>query len=139
MSWPILAIISALLFSTSNVITKTFQPKLNSGLGMFVFSIGVLITSAITAVVYKSGAAPKFSWSPVYLALAAGTVYTLAQLLFIITLAKNAPLSIAIPIIVGGIAVGGVVTGIAFFGESLSLMRIIGIVTVLIGTVILSR
>ncbi len=140
MNWPIVAILSALLYSASNAITKTFQPKLTSGIGMFIFSVGVFIASALIAIFMKSGGnVPKFSWGPVSLALASGFVWAFAQLLLLVAFAKNAPLSIAVPMIVGGIAVGGVLTGIAFFGETLSPIRIIGIVTVLIGTVILSR
>lgn len=139
MSWPILAIVSASLYSLSNVITKVFQPKLSSGVGIFIFSIGVFLSSTLIALFFKSGTIPKFSWQPAYLALASGFVWAFAQLFFILTIGKNAPISAAIPVVVGGIAVGGVLTGIAFFGETLSLMRIIGIVTVLIGTVILSR
>lgn len=140
MNWPILAILSGLLFAGSNAITKAFQPKLPSALGMFIFSAGVFLTSAFLALFIRSAAgAPKFTWPPSYLALTSGFVWAFAQFLLIVAFAKHAPISIAIPIVVGGIAVGGVLTGLLFFGETLSLMRIIGIVTVLIGTVILSR
>ena len=140
MNWPIIAVISALLYAGSNAITKTFQPKLTTGVGMVVFSAGVFLTSLLVAMFMKpTGTVPKFSWPPVYLALASGFVWAFAQLALLITFAKGAPISIAVPIIVGGIAVGGVLTGIAFFGETLSLVRIVGIVVVLIGTVMLSR
>lgn len=140
MNWPILAVLSALLYSLSNAITKMFQPKLSTGLGMFIFSTGVFLASALIAIGMKSGGiTPKFSLPPAYLAIISGIVWAFAQLLLIVTFSKDAPISIAVPIIVGGIAVGGVLTGLVFFGETLSFMRIIGIVTVLIGTVILSR
>lgn len=139
MSWPILAILSALLYSLSNAITKVFQPKLSSGVGIFIFSIGVFFSSTLIALFFKFGTAPKFSWQPAYLALASGFVWAFAQLFFIVTIGKNAPISAAIPVVVGGIAVGGVLAGLMFFGETLSIMRIVGIMTVLIGTIILSR
>lgn len=140
MSWPILAVLSGLLFAGSNAITKAFQPKLPSALGMFIFSAGVFLTSAFLALFIKSGAgAPKFTWAPSYLALTSGFVWAFAQFLLIVAFAKHAPISIAIPIVVGGIVVGGVLSGVAFFGETLSFIRIIGITIVLIGTIILSK
>lgn len=140
MNWLTLSLLSALFYAGSNALTKLFQPKLSTGLGMFIFSIGVFVASAVMAVFVKSGnSVPKASVAPILLAISSGCVWAIGQYLLIVTFAKNAPISVALPIILSGIAVGGILTGVTFFGETLSLTRIIGIVIVLIGTFVLSK
>ncbi|MEK7577204.1 MAG: hypothetical protein AAB492_01120 [Patescibacteria group bacterium] len=140
MNWITASILSAVLYSTSNAVTKVFQPKLSFGIGMVLFSIGVLVSSLVLTMVTKTPLTiTKVTQQAMTLAFVSGLIWAFAQLFLLMTLAKNAPLSIAIPVIVGGIAVGGILAGVAFFGETLSPMRIVGIMIVLIGTVILSR
>lgn len=140
MNWIVTAIISAAFLSLSNVIAKLYQSKISLGAGMIIFSLGVLVVSVLVTLISKTPfTTSKSLQSAVWLALVYGIIWALGQIFFLTTLAKNAPISLAIPIIVGGIATGGALAGVAFFGETLSLMRVIGIITILTGTVILSR
>jgi multidrug transporter EmrE-like cation transporter len=68
-----------------------------------------------------------------------GFVWAWATYLFLWVIAKNTALSLAIPILVGGIGVGGVIAGVLMFGESLNVLRIAGILIVLAGSVLLAR
>lgn len=140
MNWITTAIISTIFIALSNVIAKFYQSKIPLGIGMIYFTIGVFVISVIASIVNKS----PLSWSKsmqqgALLAFAYGFIWAIGQVFFLLSLSKNAPLSLVIPVLVGGIGMFGVLSGVVFFNETLSLMRVIGIVTVLIGTVILSR
>lgn len=140
MTWLAAALISAALFSVSNGFTKVFQSKLGTGFGMILFSLGVLASSIFITYVLKIGLPIyKQPTQTIQTALIAGLVWGFAQLFFIIMLGKNAPMTVALPIVVGGIGVGGILTGVLFFGEQMTVPRLIGATIVLIGTVILSR
>ena len=142
MTWFVAALLSALLFSISNAITKDFQPKLSlfTGLlflilgGLFAVIIGMVITGS-SLVKYMGQTNPKALWE----AITSGFVWASATFVFFYVLSKNAPLSLAMPVIVGGIGVGGVLAGLLVFHESLTTMQLIGIIVVLAGSVLLAR
>ena len=71
--------------------------------------------------------------------LLSGVFFTGAVLLYNTTLSRNVPLSIALPMLVGGIGVAGVIAGVVVFHESLSLMKLIGVSVKLVGTVVLAK
>lgn len=140
MNWIISAILSSLFFSLSNAVTKVFQPRLSYGLGLGIFSLGVLLTSLVILLFSKTPiVAGKLIQQSSGLALVSGFIWGIAQFFFLLMLSKNAPLSVAIPIVVGGIGIGGILAGILFFGEQMTLMRIIGATIVLVGSVILAK
>lgn len=140
MNWFISAILSAALFASSNAVTKVFQPKLSFGIGMVLFSLGVLISSLLVTVATKTPmTVTKVAQQAMGLAFGSGLIWAFAQTFLLITLSKNAPLSVAIPIIVGGVGIGGIAAGVLLFGEQMTLMRTIGSVIVIIGSVILAR
>lgn len=140
MNWLTSALIAAALFSTSNALTNVFQSKMSMGAGLTLFSAGVFACALIIAAVLKTSFQNlSQSGTGIYFALGSGIVWALAQMTFLLMLSKNPPLSIVVPIVVGGIGVGGVITGALFFGEQLSTMRVIGAAIILLGTVILAR
>jgi uncharacterized membrane protein len=140
MNWFTFALLSALLFSVSNALTKMFQPRLATGVGLIVFALGVVGAALINLLGIKSTTPPASGGiNPMALAITSGFVWGFAQLFFIFMLAKNAPVSVAIPVVIGGIGIGGVLAGALLFGETLTLMRIIGIVIVLAGSILLGR
>lgn len=140
MNWFITSLLSAAFFSASNAVTKIFQPKLSFGIGMIIFSIGVLTSSVVYSLITKAPLTlTKISQQTMSFAFGAGFIWAFAQLFFLMTLSKNAPLSVAVPIIVGGIGIGGILTGVLFFGEHMTGMRVVGAVIVLAGSIILAR
>lgn len=139
MNWMMFAILSALLFSVSNALTKMFQPKLATGIGLVLFALGVLGAAVVNIIFGKYTSPQTSTGNPILIALSAGFIWGFAQLFFILMLAKNAPVSVAIPVVIGGIGIGGVLAGILLFGETLTITRIIGIAIVLTGSIILGR
>jgi len=141
MNWLVASILSVILFSITNGIARGFQGKIHPLFALVPQLIGSLIVAVLLSLGYKS-IAPKigtFTTQGAILAVIAGVSWVLAQLLYYTALSKNAPLSVAIPIISGGIIVGGVVAGALFFSEQLGASRIIGIILVLIGSILLAR
>jgi multidrug transporter EmrE-like cation transporter len=117
-----------------------FQPRLATGVGLVVFALGVLAAAIVNLLAVK-GPAPQAGAgiNPLTLAVTSGFIWGFAQLFFILMLAKNAPVSVAVPVVIGGIGIGGVLAGVLLFGETLTLMRIIGIAIVLAGSILLGR
>lgn len=142
MSWFIAILLSALLFSVSNAMTKGFSPRLSLLTSLFVFALGTLFAAGLGLLISKSAlirytadASPRALWGMAV----SGFVWAWATYLFLLVISKNTALSLAIPILVGGIGVGGVVAGVLIFGESLTLARVIGIFVILGGSVLLAR
>lgn len=140
MNWLLTAAIAATCFSIANVFIKFYQPKLGSGLGLLYFILGgFIMTSLLTFGARLGGPIAKNVGNAPMMAIISGVVWAVANFFFFSLIAKNAPLSIAMPVVVGGIGVGGVVAGVLMFGESLNLVQIIGILVVLTGSVILAK
>lgn len=139
-SWVPNAIIAALFFSAANAFIKIYQPKLGNGFGLFFFVFGGLIATAFITFVLKidSNMPKQFGTTP-YIAMLAGILWAIANFFFFSLFSKNTPLSIAMPFVVGGIGVGGILAGVLFFGERMNASQIAGAVIVLIGSAILAR
>ena len=139
MNWLLYTLLAAVFISLSNALTRFFQPVLSVPLGMFIFSVGVLFSSFCVS--FFSG---SFAWNSdmrvgVLFALMSGAVWGIGQLFFITALSKQAPLSVMVPIVVGGIGIGGIVAGTVIFKESITFFRIFAMMLVLIGSVLLAR
>lgn len=140
MNWLLTAFIAATCFSISNSFIKLYQPKLGSGLGLVIFTLGgLLMTIFLTFIAKVGGPAAKNVGNAPWIALFSGLVWAVANFFFFTLFANKAPISIAMPVVVGGIGVGGVLAGLLVFGESLNITQIIGIVVVLAGSVILAK
>ncbi|HLD24326.1 MAG TPA: hypothetical protein VJB96_00195 [Patescibacteria group bacterium] len=140
MNWIATTLLSAFFIALSNVLAKIYQSKIALGIGLAIFAIGVFVIAFITTTIQKTPVVLSKSFQQAaMLAFLYGVIWAIGQVFFLLTLSKNAPLSLTIPILVGCIAIGGVISGLVFFKETLSSLQIIGVITVLIGTVILSR
>jgi drug/metabolite transporter (DMT)-like permease len=142
MNWFIAALLSALLFAISNALTKGFSSRLNLFTGLLFFTIGGLLVPLLGFLVTKTpfikfahSAAPRALWGM----MASGFVWAWATYMFLDLLSRSTALSVVLPIIVGGIGIGGVVAGVLFFGETISTTQIGAIVLVLIGSILLGR
>lgn len=140
MNWLLTAAVAATCFSIANVFIKFYQPKLGSGLGLLYFIVGGLaMTLLLTFGVKMGGPVAKNVGNAPLMAMISGVIWVVANFFFFSLFAKNAPLSIAMPVVVGGIGVGGVIAGVLVFGESLNIAQIIGIIVVLAGSVLLAK
>lgn len=140
MNWLTTTIIAVAFLSASNVFIKFYLPKLGSGFGTFYFTLAALLMTMILTFIMKAGgpAAKSVGYAPLF-AMLSGVLWATGNFFFFTIFAKNTPLSLALPIVVGGIGVGGVITGLLLFHESLNVTQIIGILVVLAGSVILAK
>lgn len=140
MNWLTTAIIAVIFLSASNIFLKFYLPKLGTGFAIFYFTLAALVVTMILTFVAKVGepAAKQVGYAPLF-AMASGVLWAIGNFFFFTIFIKNAPLSLVMPIVVGGIGVGGILTGVLLFGESLNFIKIAGILIVLTGSIILAR
>lgn len=141
MNWYLFSLLAVLSYSVGNVITKYVSARLSSLAGALGQAVGAIIISTITFLVYqtftsRSGSVDRGSFIA---AAIGGGLWVIGQIFLFLAFTKNAPISIVIPFVVGGIGVGGVIGGILFFKESLTVMQILGIITVLVGSLMLTK
>lgn len=142
MNWFIAALISTSLYAASNAITKGFAPRLSLLTGLLFFTIGAFLAVALGFLATKSpfirytqGISLKALWGM----MASGFLWAWATYVFFQIISKNIALSLALPLIVGGIGVGAVVAGVLLFGETLTATQIGAVVLVIIGSILLGR
>lgn len=141
MNWLVLLLISISGYGISNTLVRYYSVRISPILGAVLMTSGALATALIVLMMqsFSGGKIPIPAKDTILTGLLSGVFFTGAVLLYNTTLSRNVPLSIAIPILVGGIGVAGVIAGVAVFHESLSLMKFIGISVILVGTVLLAR
>ena len=141
MNWLGILLISITGHGISTTLVRYYSPRISPLAGAILLSSGALATALITLfiLIVTGGKMPMPGKDTVVTGLLSGVFFTGAVILFNFTLSKNVPLSIAVPILVGGIGVAGVISGVAVFHETLSMIKLIGISVILIGTVILAR
>lgn len=140
MNWLTTTIIAVIFLSASNIFLKLYLPKLGTGLSIFYFTLAALFVTIILTFITKVGepAVKHVGYAPLF-AMASGILWALGNFFFFTIFVKNAPLSLVMPIVVGGIGVGGIVTGVVLFHESLNFTQLAGILIVLTGSIILAR
>lgn len=141
MNWLSLLLISITGYGISNTLVRYYSTRITPLAGAILLSSGALTTSLVVLLFqyFSGGKMPMPAKDSIITGLLSGVFFTGAVLLFNTTLSRNVPLSVAVPILVGGIGVAGVISGVAVFHESLSPMKLIGISVILVGTVILAR
>ena len=141
MNWLSLILISIAGFGTSNALVRYFSTRVSPIVGTVLLIAGMSLTALVIILVNViiGGKTPIPDRYTIAAAILAGVISTAAQIVYSSTLAKGLPLSIAIPLLVGGLGVAGVIAGVAVFHESLSIMKLIGVSVILVGTIILAR
>ena len=141
MNWIGLLLISITGYGFSNALVRYYSTRISPLMGAILLTSGALATALIVLLIqsFSGGKMPTPGKDTVITGLLSGVFFTGAVLFYNTTLSRNVPLSIALPILVGGIGVAGAIAGVAVFHESLSVMKFIGIVVIIIGTTVLAR
>ncbi len=141
MNWIGLLLISITGYGFSNALVRYYSTRISPLMGAILLTSGALATALIVLLIqsFSGGKMPTPGKDTVITGLLSGVFFTGAVLFYNTTLSRNVPLSIALPILVGGIGVAGVIAGVAVFHESLSVMKLIGIIVIIIGTTVLAR
>jgi transporter family protein len=79
----------------------------------------------------------ELSSKGIYLALAAGVCVGLAEIFSFYAFGKDVPVSVGLPIILGGTVLAGVALGMIFLGETLSLKQWIAMACIIVGVVLM--
>lgn len=141
MNWLVLLLISIAGYGISNTFVRYYSTRIPPLMGAILLTSGALATALIVLLIQS------FSGSKIVMpgkdsivtGILSGVFFTAAVLFYNTTLSRNVPLSIALPMLVGGIGVAGVIAGVAVFHESLSIMKLIGVSIILVGTVVLAK
>lgn len=141
MNWYIFSLLAVVSYSVGNVITKYVSSRLSSFAGALGQAVGAVIVATITFFVFqtltsRSGSLNRGSFVA---AAISGGLWIIGQIFLFLALSKHAPISIVIPFVMGGLGVGGVIGGVLFFKESLTMIQTLGIITVLVGSVMLAK
>lgn len=141
MNWYIFSLLAVVSYSIGNIITKYVSSRLSSFAGALGQAVGAIIIAIITFFVFqtftsRSGSLDRGNFIA---AAISGGLWIIGQMFLFIALSKNAPISIVIPFVMGGLGVGGVIGGVLFFKESLTMIQTLGIITILVGSVMLAK
>jgi len=141
MNWLLTSLMVICGSSVANALAKSFSRKIAPMYALMLFAIGALFASLTGFIILRlvTTKGDVFTKEGALLAILAGIIWGISQLFLFITLSKSVPIAIVLPLIVGGIAIGGVIAGIAVFKESLTTIQILGIVLVLVGSAVLAK
>jgi len=140
MNWFTYAILAASSFGFYNFFTKLSADKMSPSIALMFMTGTSFIIAMITTLVFKfTGQELTFSKNVILFPILAGVFTGVAELFYLFMFAKNAPISIGNPLVVGGTVLVAVVLGLIVLKEPLNSMKIAGITVTILGLVILSR
>lgn len=139
MHWLALLILTAILFGLYNFFIKVSAGHVHEILGAVILQIVAMLLGGVALLFLKvKGATLDFSPKGIGFAVLAGLAVGLAEITSFYAFSKGIAASVAIPVIVGGTIVVGVMLGVFFLKESLTLLQYSAILLILIGIWILA-
>lgn len=140
MNWLIFAILAAGSYGFYNFFAKISTDKFSPVIAAaFITGFSFLVTIAATIYLKISGQNLIFSKNTILYPILAGLFVGAAEIFYMITFSKNAPLSIATPLVIGGAAFIATLLGIFFLRENLSATKIFAILLTIIGLFLLAK
>jgi bacterial/archaeal transporter family protein len=140
MGWIQFAILATISFGFYNFFTKLSADKLSPPVAFAIMAATALIVALIGIAFYKiAGMELVFTKEKLIFPVLAGVSTGLAEIFYLSMFAKDAPLAIGNPFVVGGTIIVAIVLGLLILKEPIGLYKGIGILVTLIGIVILSK
>jgi len=140
MDWLISAILAIVFLSAYNFAFKSSSSEISNFYGVPFVAGGALLTGlAAVALIKFFRVGSLYTNKGALLASAAGIIYGIGLLFCFVVYAKNTPLSIGMPVLIGGTMLVGSVLGIIFLKEPITLLKLLGISAILIGVILLAR
>lgn len=140
MNWITFAILAGTSFGFYNFFVKLASDKLSPTIAlMFIAGSSFLIATVSTILFKVSGQQLTFSKGAIWFPIFAGVFTGIAEILYLFMFAKNAPLNIGAPLVIGLTSIIAVLLGLIFLKEPLSAAKIVGICVTIVGLVILAR
>lgn len=140
MNWITFAILAGTSFGFYNFFVKLASDKLSPTIALMFIAGSSFLIATISTILFKiSGQQLTFSKGAMWLPICAGVFTGIAEILYIFMFAKNAPLNIGVPIVIGVSTIIVVLLGLVFLKESLGAVKIVGICVTILGLLILAR
>lgn len=135
MNWFLFAVLSIITLSSYNLVLKLASSKINVVLALPIIGFAVLLVG-IVGYFFKNSfhnqiAAPNLQG--IFLAFFVGLTWAVAQIFYFSMFSKNAPASVGVPLVVGGITTIVTIIGVAFLKEPLTTTKVLGIIFMLAG------
>ncbi len=139
MHWLLLAVISAIFFGAYNVFIKISSGHINQVVGALILQVVAAFVGGGIFIIFKMMNAPlEVSQKGIWFAVFAGLAIGLAEVASFFLFSKGVPVSVGMPIIVGGSMVFGTILGVFFLKETLSPIHYFAIAMTIAGAAILS-
>jgi transporter family protein len=139
--WILFSILSAVAYFVHDLILKQVSDKFDSTMASMLLNFTAFACLAVYALSIKPKEFYKVDWfsTESSLIMAAGVCLALASVFFINIFSNNGDLSLAIPLLYVLIIFLGVMFGVLLYKESLNFTQILGIITIVIGIVFVTR
>lgn len=139
-AWFWYAIVAAVLYGAHQIFTRLAADHIGDGIGGFVVeSVAALTILVYLAALWLSGHwAQKVNWTGFNYSALTGVCVGAGTIAFFLLFQRGGPLS-AVPAILAGGAAIMAVAGIAFFGETASWQRLLGVALAIAGLFLLRR
>lgn len=141
MKWITPAMLAIINFSSYNFLQKLTGEKINSYIALPFITLGVFFVSIISLVLNKTNGGGSFNFSKqgALYSVLLGILWAVGQILVFLAYKFNAPLSVYMPLTMGGVTVIITVLGIIMLGENINPIKIIGVFSLIIGFLLISK
>ena len=140
MNWLIYGILAVLAFGLYNFFIKISSDKINIPLAVGILGLSVAVIGFLVFGYFKlSGQEILYTSEGLKFVILAGVFTAIAEFFYYLMFLRGAQLAIGLPLVVGGTVIVGTVLGIIFLKETLPVTKIVGLITTIIGIVILSK
>lgn len=140
MSWYLFAVLSFIFSAFYNVLAKVGATKMN----VFAANITIGTAAAVVAVAVFFVGAPLSSITasgagPLIYSVLSGLSVGISGTLYMVALSKSAPVSVILPTVFGGSIILTAILGVLILGESMSYLKAAGLVSMIIGLILVSK
>ena len=133
-----LALASALAYALYNASMKEASDHINHFVGAVILQLTAVLVGTIAIIFTKPEINLDIQSNGLVYSIAAGVFVGLAEITMFVVFSKGLSVSTGTAIVTGGTVVFGMMIGLFFFKEALSIKQIIGILSVTLGIFLLT-
>lgn len=140
MEWIYYAIFAALSFGFYNFFVKLTSDKFSPTVGLLVLTGTSFLVALVATISLKvSGRPIVFTRSSLFLPVLAGVATGLAEIFYLLTFAKGAPLGVGTTVVIGGTMLIATLLGLLVLKETITSVQIAGFILIFGGIVLLTK
>jgi bacterial/archaeal transporter family protein len=139
MNWLIFALIAIGGYALFNFFLMFSADKISAPIGVAIIG-SMTVVVALIAIISMNISGQEFliTSDGIKFAILAGLFTAIAELAYYIMYLKGTNLSIGTPLVVGGTILIATILGVIILSETLSIVKIIGVITTIVGIILLS-